>query len=319
MIRSVIMGSASYLPNRICTNHELSEKLDTTHEWIVERSGIHQRHLVSHGETNADLATHAARLALEKAGVDPMDVDCIILATTTPDHPFPATATRVQHQLGAKKAFAFDLQAVCSGFVYALAVADNFIRLGQARHVVLIASEAMSRLLDWEDRGTCVLFGDGAGAFVLSAQNDNERGVLSTHLFSDGSMYDALYVDNTVDSPNKRGYIRMEGRTIYMQAVRRIGQAVETALAHNQLRVEDIDWFVPHQANQRIIDGVCSHFKIPVEKTVTTIANHANTSAASIPLAVDVAVQDGRIQPGQLVLIEAMGGGLTWGSALIRW
>ncbi|RZI45343.1 beta-ketoacyl-ACP synthase III [Candidatus Finniella inopinata] len=318
---STIIGTGSCLPKRIVTNHELAARLDTTDEWIRERSGISQRHIAADDEKTSDLATQAARQALERAGLTGDQLDCIVVATTTPDNSFPATATRVQANLGATKAFAFDVQAVCSGFVYALTVADNFIRLGQVKNALVIGAETMSRLLDWQDRGTCFLFGDGAGAVVLQAQPDSgdKQGILSTHLFSDGRHYDWLYTDHSFGGPQTRGTIHMQGREIFKSAVDKIGQAVEKALDHNNLKASDIDWFVPHQANVRIIKGVCERFSIPQEKMVVTIAEHANTSAASIPLALEKAVSDGRIQKGHLVLIEAMGGGLTWGSALIRW
>jgi 3-oxoacyl-[acyl-carrier-protein] synthase-3 len=286
------------------------------------------------------MAANAARQALFMAGIDATKVDAIVLATTTPDNGFPATATRVQALLGASNAFAFDIQAVCSGFIYALSVANNFIKTGQAKTVLLIGAEAMSRIVDWNDRGTCVLFGDGAAALVLKATeldreasstiqsantnnvkslNVNKRGVLSTHLYSDGCGYDLLYVDHTIETQNKRGGVIMNGREIFKSAVKKIGEAVEKALIANNLTIDDIDWFVPHQANERIIKGVIDHFHLPPEKVVMTVSQHANTSAASIPLALCEAVRDGRIKPGQLVLIEAMGGGLTWGSAIIRW
>lgn len=318
--QSQVIGCGAYLPETIITNHELAKKVDTTDEWIRERSGIEKRHIVAGQQTCSDLCYLAALRALKNAGVDPSEIDCIVVATTTPDHPCPATATRVQTKLGAHKAFAFDVQAVCSGFVYALAIADNFIRCGQAKHALVIGADVMSELLDWNDRSTCVLFGDGAGALVLKAvPQTEERAILSTHLFSDGEHYDALYVDNSLDTPNNRGYMRMQGREIFKNAVQKIGEAVEKALEHNQLTPNDIDWFVPHQANKRIIIGVAEKFNLPLSKVVITIDQHANTSAASIPLALATAVEDGRIQPGHLVLIEAMGGGLTWGSALIRW
>lgn len=318
--RSQVIGCGGYLPETIVTNHDLAKKVDTTDEWIRERSGIEKRHVVADKQTCSDLCYLAALKAIKNAGIEPSDIGCIVVGTTTPDHPCPATATRVQTKLGAHKAFAFDVQAVCSGFVYALAVADNFVRCGQAKYALVIGADVMSELLDWNDRSTCVLFGDGAGALVLKSVPESvDRGILSTHLFSDGEHYDALYVDNSVDTDKRRGYIRMQGREIFKNAVQKIGEAVEKALEYNHLTPEDIDWFVPHQANKRIIMGVSEKFNLPPEKVVITIDQHANTSAASIPLALATAVEDGRIQPGHLVLIEAMGGGLTWGSALIRW
>ncbi|MES2253333.1 MAG: beta-ketoacyl-ACP synthase III [Pseudomonadota bacterium] len=338
--RSMVAGIGHYLPKNCVKNADLPAHLNTSDEWIRERTGIAQRFLASTEETTAFMAANAATLALKMAGIDASCVDAIVLATTTPDNGFPATATRVQALLGANKAFAFDVQAVCSGFVYALAVADNFIKAGQAKTVLLIGAESMSRLIDWNDRGTCVLFGDGAAALVLTAietdddtsatfhsantnntkfRNAHKRGVLSTHLYSDGSGYDLLYVDHSIETPSKRGAVVMHGREIFKSAVKKIGEAVEKALIANNLKVTDIDWFVPHQANERIIKGVIDHFHLPHEKVVMTVDKHANTSAASIPLALCAAVNDGRIKPGQLVLIEAMGGGLTWASSIIRW
>ncbi|MBY0462208.1 MAG: ketoacyl-ACP synthase III [Alphaproteobacteria bacterium] len=320
MYRSQVVGCGAFLPETILTNHDLAQKVDTSDEWIRERSGIEKRHVIAANQTCSDLSYLAAKEALAAAGVDASLVDCIVVATTTPDHPCPATATRVQEKLGANRAFAFDVQAVCSGFVYAVAIADNFIRTGQAKYALVIGADTMSQVLDWKDRTTCVLFGDGAGALLLKAVPEtDDRGVLSTHLFSDGNLYDALYVDNSVATDNQRGYIRMQGKEIFKNAVQKIGEAVEKALEYNKLTADDIDWFVPHQANKRIILGVSEKFNIPMSKVVLTIDQHANTSAASIPLALSVAVNDGRIKPGNLVLIEAMGGGLTWGSALIRW
>jgi 3-oxoacyl-[acyl-carrier-protein] synthase-3 len=314
-----VVGIAHYLPKKCVKNSDLPAHLDTTDAWIRERTGITQRYIAAPEETTAFMAAEAARAALNLAGIDPLEVDAIVLATTTPDHGFPATATRVQALIGAQNAFAFDVQAVCSGFVYALAVADNFIKSGQAQTIVLIGAEAMSRFVNWNDRGTCILFGDGAAALVLKASDSHPGGVLSTHLYSDGSGYDLLYVDNDIETDYKRGAIVMQGREIFKSAVKKIGEAVEKALIANSLTIADIDWFVPHQANQRIIQGVIDQFHLPSEKVVITVDRHANTSAASIPLALSEAVRDGRIKTGQLVLIEAMGGGLTWGSAIIRW
>lgn len=319
LLKSQVAGCGSYLPSRVLKNDELAAKIDTSHEWIVERTGIHQRHVAA-DEPTSSLAVKAAQKALAAANIQSSQLDLIILATTTPDHAFPATATRVQTLLGASNAFAFDVQAVCSGFVYALSTADQFIKTGQVKNALVIGAETMSNILNWEDRGTCILFGDGAGAVVLqSTHADDPRGIQSTHLFSDGTLYDALYVNHEEDSVKKRGHIKMQGRQIFIQAVKKISQAIDAALQHNNLTVNDIDWFVPHQANLRIIQGVEEHINLPANKTVITIHQHANTSAASIPLALDCAVQDGRIQKGQNVLIEAMGGGLTWGSALIKW
>ena len=338
--RSCVAGIGHYLPKNCVKNADLPVHLNTSDEWIRERTGIKQRYTANSEETTAYMAATAAKQALSKAGLCAAEVDAIVLATTTPDNGFPATAARVQALIGASNAFAFDIQAVCSGFVYALSVADNFIKAGQAKNVLLIGAESMSRIVDWNDRGTCVLFGDGAAALVLKAteldkellsniqsantnsskaRNAEKRGVLSTHLYSDGCGYDLLYIDHATETPNKRGSIVMNGREIFKKAVKKIGEAVENALTANKLTVADIDWFVPHQANERIITGVIDHFHLPPEKVVVTVDKHANTSAASIPLALYEAVTDGRIQPGQLVLIEAMGGGLTWASAIIRW
>ncbi|MBX9806155.1 MAG: ketoacyl-ACP synthase III [Alphaproteobacteria bacterium] len=323
---SVVMGTGAYLPKRIVTNHDLAARMDTSHEWIVDRTGIHQRHVAAEKEYTSDLATHAARQALERAGIAPESVDLIVLATTTPDDTFPAAAVTVQEKLRAHHAFAFDVQAVCSGFVYALSVADNYIRSGQVKTALVIGAETMSRLLDPDDRGTAVLFGDGAGALVLQAQEGSsqkgiskQRGILSTHLYSDGRYRDALYVDGGPSRGGAVGYVRMQGREVMKHAVEKIGDSVKKALEFHDLTPQDIDWFVPHQANIRIINAVAKHFGLPAERVVVTVDKHANTSAASIPLALSVAEADGRIVPGQLVVIEAMGGGFTWGSAVIRW
>lgn len=322
---SVVMGCGAYLPHNVLTNHDLATQMDTSHEWIVQRVGIHQRHVAAEGEYTSDLATHAAREALTRAGISADTIDLIVLATTTPDDTFPATAVAVQKKLGASRAFAFDVQAVCSGFVYALSVADNFIRSGQVKTALVIGAETMSRLLDPEDRSTAVLFGDGAGALVLKAaegtleKNSANRGILSTHLYSDGNYRDALYVDGGPSRGKNVGYIRMQGREVMKHAVEKIGGSVEKALEFHGLTPQDIDWFVPHQANIRIINAVAKHFLLPMERVIVTVDQHANTSAASIPLALAAGEADGRILPGQLVVIEAMGGGFTWGSAVIRW
>lgn len=322
---SVVMGCGAYLPSHIMTNHDLASKMDTSHEWIVERVGIHQRHIAAEGEYTSDLAAHAARQALDRAGISSDSIDLIVLATTTPDDTFPATAVTVQQKLGAHHAFAFDVQAVCSGFVYALSVADNFIRSGQVKSALVIGAETMTRILDLNDRGTAVLFGDGAGALVLQAKegilskNAPGRGILSTHLYSDGRYRDALYVDGGPSRGRSVGYVRMQGKEVMKHAVEKIGGSVKKALEFHGLTPQDIDWFVPHQANIRIINAVAKHFSLPMERVIVTVDQHANTSAASIPLALAVAEADGRILPGQLVVIEAMGGGFTWGSAVIRW
>jgi 3-oxoacyl-[acyl-carrier-protein] synthase III len=320
--RAEVAGCGAYLPERVLTNDELAQRLDTSDEWIRQRTGIGERRIAADGELTSDLAVVAARRALKRAGMSGGDLDLIVLATATPDHTFPATATKVQAQLGMKRGAAFDIQAVCSGFIFALATANNAIRLGQARTALVIGAETFSRILDWQDRGTCVLFGDGAGALVLNAMPDEEprgRGVLSTHLHSDGSLYDILYVDGGPSSTGTAGYLRMEGREVFRQAVQHLSEAVEEALAANGLTGADIDWLVPHQANLRIIDAIGKRLRLRPGQTVVTIERHANTSAASIPLALDEAVADGRIKPGHLVLMEALGGGLTWGATLVRW
>jgi 3-oxoacyl-[acyl-carrier-protein] synthase III len=321
--RSWIAGCGSYLPQRCVTNAELAVRLDTSDEWITSRTGITQRHIAAEGEFTSDLATHAARAALANAGLEAADVDLIVLATATPDRTFPATATKVQANLGMTRGVAFDVQAVCTGFVYALAVADNFIKAGQAECALVIGAETFSRILDWEDRGTCVLFGDGAGAVVLRAGpgegTKDDRGILSTHLHSDGRHGDLLYVDGGPSSTGTVGLLRMEGREVFKHAVVNLAQAVDEALQANGLSPDEIDWLVPHQANRRIIDATARKLGMTDERVVVTIERHANTSAASIPLALAEATADGRIQPGQLVLVEGMGGGFTWGSAMVRW
>jgi len=321
--RAQVLGCGGYLPERVVTNADLAKTLDTSDEWIVQRTGIRERRVAAPGELTSDLAVKAASRALEAAGIEASDVDLIVLATSTPDNTFPATAAKVQAALGITRGAAFDVQAVCTGFVYALATADNFIRAGQTRTALVIGAETFSRILDWQDRGTCVLFGDGAGAMVLRAVPSNgssaERGVLSTHLHSNGRHYDLLYVDGGVSTTGTAGYLRMEGREVFRHAVECLASVVDEALAANGLSGRDVDWLVPHQANRRIIDAMARKLGLPAEKVVLTIDRHANTSAASVPLALAEAAADGRIRPGQLVLVEAMGGGLTWGAALLRW
>lgn len=321
--RSVVLGCGSYLPDRVVSNAELASRLETSDDWIAQRTGIRQRHIAADGEFTSHLATKAAAHALEAAGVPANSVDLIVLATATPDETFPATAARVQAELGVGGGIAFDVQAVCTGFVYALAVADNFIRVGQSQRALVIGAETFSRILDWTDRGTCVLFGDGAGAVVLDGQagkgTTDDRGILSTHLYSDGRHHDALYVDGGPSTTGKAGHLRMQGKEVFRHAVVRLAEAVDAALAANNLKGSDIDWLVPHQANRRIIDAMAQRLGLPEEKVVVTIDRHANTSAASIPLALAEASRDGRLKQGQLVLTEAMGGGFTWGSALLRW
>jgi 3-oxoacyl-[acyl-carrier-protein] synthase-3 len=321
-IRSRIVGCGSYLPSRVVSNAELSTRVDTTDEWIVQRTGIRQRHIAADGETTSDLALAAARGALASAGRRAEDLDLIVLATTTPDQTFPATATKVQAALGMTGGAAFDVQAVCAGFIFALAVADNFLRLGQARSALVIGAETFSRLLDWKDRGTCVLFGDGAGAVLLHADASDDpkaRGILSTHLHTDGRTYDLLYVDGGPSSTGTVGKVRMDGQGVFRHAVAKLAATVDEALAQNGLTPADVDWLVPHQANQRIIDGMARKLALGPEKVVSTVARHANTSAASIPLALAEAASDGRLKPGQIVLMEGIGGGLAWGSCLARW
>jgi 3-oxoacyl-[acyl-carrier-protein] synthase III len=320
--RSQIVGCGGYLPERVLTNHELAERLETSDEWIRQRTGIGERRIAADGELTSDLAVAAARRALQHAGLGGDQLDLLVLATATPDHTFPATASKVQARLGMTGGAAFDVQAVCSGFIFALSVADNALRLGQAKTAMVIGAETFSRILDWTDRGTCVLFGDGAGAIVLKAVPDtgaDGRGVLSTHLHSDGRLHDILYVDGGPSTTGTAGHLRMEGREVFRQAVQHLTEAVDEALAANGMTGADIDWLVPHQANSRIIDAIGRKLGLPPGKTVLTIERHANTSAASIPLALDEAVADGRIRPGHLVLMEALGGGLTWGASLVRW
>jgi 3-oxoacyl-[acyl-carrier-protein] synthase-3 len=321
-LRSQVAGCGAYLPERIITNHELATRLDTSDEWIRQRTGIGERRVAAPGELTSDLAFRAAQRALANAGMNGNDLDLLVLATATPDNTFPATATKVQARLGMTRGTAFDVQAVCAGFIFALSVADNAVRLGQSRTALVIGAETFSRILDWEDRGTCVLFGDGAGAIVLKAvpaTAPESRYVLSSHLHSDGRQYDILYVDGGPSSTRDTGYLRMEGREVFRQAVQRLSEAVDEALRFNDLTPSDIDWLVPHQANSRIIDGVGRKLGLSAENIVTTIERHANTSAASIPLALETAVADGRIKPGHLVLMEALGGGLSWGASLVRW
>ncbi|MCV3765348.1 beta-ketoacyl-ACP synthase III [Rhizobium sp. TRM95796] len=323
MIRSIVRGFGSALPKRVVTNREMESMVDTTDEWIVQRTGIRQRYIAGEGETSASLGEAAARAALDNAGLTPDDIDLIIVATSTPDNTFPATAVNIQSRLGMKHGAAFDMQAVCTGFVYAVTTADAYIRGGLARRVLVIGAETFSRILDWNDRTTCVLFGDGAGALVLEAGEgegaSNDRGVLTAHLRSDGSHKDKLYVDGGPSSTGTVGHLRMEGREVFKHAVGMITDVIVDAFKAVQLPLESIDWLVPHQANVRIIEGSAKKLGIPMEKVVVTVDQHGNTSAASIPLALAAAAGDGRIKKGDLVLLEAMGGGFTWGSVLLRW
>ncbi|MBX9729505.1 MAG: ketoacyl-ACP synthase III [Sphingopyxis sp.] len=316
---SIIAGTGSALPVRCVTNAELAERLDTSDEWIVERTGIRQRHIAGQGETTATLAADAARAAIDAAGLTPGDIGLIVLATATPDNTFPATATKVQALLGIPDCIAFDVAAVCSGFLYALGVADSMLRVGAAGHALVIGAETMSRILDWEDRSTCVLFGDGAGAVVLSASEAGDgRGILATQLHADGRHGPMLYVDGGPSTTQTVGHLRMQGREVFRHAVTNLSAVMGEVLAEAGLEPGEIDWVVPHQANARIIDATARKLGLPPERIVLTVDRHANTSAASVPLALDEAVRDGRIQRGQLVVLEAMGGGFTWGASLVR-
>ena len=323
MKRSVVRGIGSYLPEKVLTNSDLAAMVDTSDEWIVQRTGIRERHIAAEGELTSDLATVAARRALENAGIDAKDVDLIVVGTSTPDHTFPATAVTVQDKLGIHRGAAFDLQAVCTGFVYALSTADALLKSGQGSRALVVGAETFSRILDWTDRTTCVLFGDGAGAVVLEIEEGNgttaDRGVLTSHLRSDGQHKDKLYVDGGPSSTGTVGHLRMEGREVFKHAVGMITDVINAAFEATGTGPEDVDWFVPHQANQRIIDASAKKLGIAEEKVVCTVAKHGNTSAASIPLALAEAVRDGRIERGHLIMLEAMGGGFTWGSALVRW
>jgi 3-oxoacyl-[acyl-carrier-protein] synthase-3 len=325
MRRSRIISCGSYLPEGVMTNDDIAKVVETSHEWIEQRTGILSRHIVAPGQTTSELATRAARRALEKAGLTGMDIDMIVLATTTPDQTFPATAVTVQDNLGmGDHGFAFDIQAVCSGFIYGLATADNFIKSGQVKRALVIGAESFSKLLDWTDRSTCVLFGDGAGAVILEADDTGEgtpadRGILSTHLHSEGAHRGLLYVDGGPGTSQTTGHVRMNGKEVFRHAVVRMSEVVMEALKANNLQSSDIKWVVPHQANKRIINMMVEKLNLSPESAVITVEHHGNTSAASIPLALTVAVEDGRIQRGDLILMEAMGGGFTWGAALLRW
>ncbi|MGD9846520.1 MAG: beta-ketoacyl-ACP synthase III [Variibacter sp.] len=321
-VRSVVLGCGSYLPKRVLTNQELAQKVDTSDEWIAQRTGIRERHIAADGELTSDIAIAAARAALKDAGVEADSIDLIVLATSTPDQTFPATAVSVQAALGIHHGAAFDLQAVCSGFVYALATVDGLLKSGAFKRALVIGAETFSRILDWNDRGTCVLFGDGGGALVLEAQDAAQaggRGILTARLRSDGRYKDKLYVDGGPSPTGTVGHLRMEGREVFRHAVTNITEVVEETLKVAGIQAADVDWFVPHQANKRIIDGSAHKLGVDASKVVTTVDKHGNTSAASIPLALAVARADGRIGKGDLVLLEAMGGGFTWGAVLIRW
>ncbi|MGI9425992.1 MAG: beta-ketoacyl-ACP synthase III [Hyphomicrobiaceae bacterium] len=323
MIRSVIRGVGAYLPKRVMTNDDVAKIVDTDDAWITERTGIKSRHIAADGELTSDLGIAAARQALIRAGIDPIDIDLVICATATPDRTFPSTAVRIQHELGVTKGAAFDLQAVCSGFVYGLATADNFLKAGQSRRALVIGAETFSRILDWQDRTTCVLFGDGAGAVVLEAQaqfgSREDRGILASRLRSDGRYEEMLYVDGGPSSTMTTGHLRMNGREVFRHAVQKISGVIEETLVMTGYAASEIDLFVPHQANARILDGIAKKLNISSEKVIKTLANHGNTSAASIPLALNQALSEHKISEGDLVLMEAMGGGFTWGAALVRW
>lgn len=321
MKRAVIRGSGSALPAQVVTNADLAERVDTTDEWIIERTGIRQRYIAGEGETTSTLAIDAARAALDDAGIDASDIDLIVLATATPDNTFPATATKVQHALGCNGGIAFDVAAVCSGFLYALTTADSMMRTGLASRALVIGAETFSRILDWEDRTTCVLFGDGAGAVVLEAVDAEDAagaGVLASRLHADGAQHDLLYVDGGPSSTQTVGHLRMKGREVFRHAVVNLADVLGEVLEEAGISSSDIDWVVPHQANKRILDATAKKLGIPGEKVVVTVDQHANTSAASVPLAFDVARKDGRIKSGDLVMFEAMGGGFTWGACLAR-
>ena len=322
VIRSAVTGVGAYLPDNVVTNSQLAETVDTSDEWIVERTGIRQRHMVADDQPVSDLAFRAAQQALERAGKTAADVDLIIVATTTPDMTFPATATIVQRKLGAPVGIAFDVQAVCSGFVYALSVADGFVARGHAKCALVIGAEAMTRLMDWTDRGTCVLFGDGAGAVVLEPREGQgttaDQGVLGFALRADGTKQELLYVDGGPSTTGTVGKLRMLGNQVFKHAVINISEAIHAAAAAAHVTIPEVDWFIPHQANQRILAGVAHRVGIEEDKVISTVALHANTSAASIPLAFAQGIADGRIKPGQLLLLEAMGGGLTWGACVLR-
>jgi 3-oxoacyl-[acyl-carrier-protein] synthase-3 len=323
MLRSVVLGCGSYLPSRVLTNADLSRMVDTTDEWIMQRTGIRERRIAAEGETTSDMALAAARAALAAAGVDAQSIDLIVLATSTPDNTFPASAVSVQAGLGISHGAAFDLQAVCSGFVFALATVDGLIKTGGFKRALVIGSETFSRILDWQDRGTCVLFGDGAGAVVVEAQMQpgtrTDRGILTSHLRSDGRHKSKLYVDGGPSSTQTVGHLRMEGRAVFKHAVAMVTDVIEEAFKATGYTAKDIDWFVPHQANKRIIDDTAKKLGLAPEKVILTVDRHGNTSAASIPLALSVGIADGRIKRGDLVMLEAMGGGFTWGAMLVRW
>ena len=316
-MKAVLKGVGSALPERVVTNDELAERVDTSDAWIKERTGIHQRYIAGEGETTVSLGAEAARRALTDAGFAPSDIDLIVVATATPDKTFPASAALIQRELGVRQGAAFDVAAVCSGFIYALSMTSSLLETGQYKRALVIGAETFSRILNWEDRSTCVLFGDGAGAFVLEASESDERGILASVMHCDGRLSDILYVDGGPSSTGTVGHLRMEGPKVFKEAVGRISGAIVECADKANVDVSEIDWFIPHQANQRILQGVAKKLKLVEERVVSTVADHANTSAASIPLAFDRAWQDGRIKPGDLCMLEGMGGGLTWGAVLI--
>jgi 3-oxoacyl-[acyl-carrier-protein] synthase III len=322
-LRTVVLGCGSYLPRKLVTNADLSHMVDTSDEWITQRTGIRERHIAGEGETTAQMGIEASRAALAAAGVDASSIDLVVLATATPDNTFPASAVAIQAGLGITQGAAFDLQAVCSGFVFGLATVDSLLRTSAFKRALVIGSETFSRILDWNDRTTCVLFGDGAGAVVVEPQPQagtrEDRGILASHLRADGRYKSKLYVDGGPSSTGTVGHVRMEGRAVFKHAVAMISDVIEDAFKASGYSAADIDWFVPHQANKRIIDDAAHKLGIPPEKVIVTVERHGNTSAASIPLALSVGVADGRIKPGNLVLLEAMGGGFTWGATLLRW
>lgn len=319
MPNAKIISAGSFLPEKILTNHDLEKKVDTSHEWIVERTGIEKRHICKDDELTSDLAFQAAKIALERAKIDVLDIDAIVLATTTPDLTFPATATILQAKLGAENAFAFDVQAVCSGFVYALNIANNFIKSQQAKNILVVGADTLSKIVDWTDRNSCVLFGDGAGAVVLSATQDIDSGILSSQLYSDGNLVDILKTSGGTSLNQDSGHILMSGRDVFKHAVEKMSNCVIKSLENINLGVDDIDLLIPHQANARILSAVAKKLNLSTDKVISTVAKHGNTSAASIPLALDFALQRKLIKQGDIVVMEALGGGLTWGSIVIKW
>ena len=316
---SYILGCGSYLPKKILTNNDLSKKLDTSDEWIKTRTGINQRYIADKKQLNSDLAFEAAKKAIKNSKIKTSDIDLIILATSTPDHTFPSTATKIQGKLGIKKGFAFDIQAACSGFIYAMSVADNFLLNNQASNALVIGSEIFSRILDWNDRSTCILFGDGAGAIVLSKNKKMNSGIISTELYSDGRFYDLLYVNGGVASNQKAGHIKMKGREVFKHAVKKLVSCIQFNLKKNKLKKEDIDWIIPHQANKRIMDMTAIKLGVPKSKLLVTVDQYANTSSASIPLTLDYALSNKIIKRGQIIVFEAIGGGLTWGCSILKY